>query len=74
MIRLQQLRLDAHLTPEQLAAATGVAAATIRRLESGHGGQVATLGRLADHFGVRASELLRPAIFDAGEPVGGEAA
>lgn len=61
MIRLEQLRLDALLTPEQLADVTGVSGATIRRLEKGQGAQVATLAKLSTYFAVPASELLRPA-------------
>lgn len=61
MRRLEQLRLDALLTPEQLAEKTSVSAPTIRRLERGHSAQVPTLAKLADFFGVPASELLRPA-------------
>jgi transcriptional regulator with XRE-family HTH domain len=58
--RLEQLRLDALLTPEALSQDTGVSPRTIRRLEKdGHGAQVATLGKLAARFDVKPSELLR---------------
>lgn len=59
MIRLEQLRLDARLTPEQLGEKAGVHGGTVRRIEAGHGAQVTTLGKLADCFDVKPSELLR---------------
>ncbi|MEJ7786661.1 MAG: helix-turn-helix transcriptional regulator [Solirubrobacteraceae bacterium] len=64
MIRLEQLRLDAQLSPEALGKQAGVAPKAIRRLEADKGTvQVATLGKLADRFKVPASELLQPAVF-----------
>lgn len=57
--RLEQLRLDALLTPEQLGEKTGVAGNTIRRLEAGKSARVSTLARLSTYFAVSASELLR---------------
>lgn len=59
--RLEQLRLDALLTPEQLGEVTGVAGNTIRRLEAGKTARVSTLARLSAYFAVSASELLREA-------------
>ncbi|MDX6534003.1 MAG: Helix-turn-helix domain [Gaiellales bacterium] len=61
MTRLEQLRLDAGWTPEQLSEKSGVAPATIRRLENGKGGQVRTLVDLAEALDARPSELLRDA-------------
>jgi len=58
MIRLEKLRLDARMTPEQLGEAAGVHGGTIRRLEAGKSARVATLGKLADFFEVAPSELL----------------
>lgn len=61
--RLEQLRVDARLTPEVLGEKAGVSPNTIRRIENGYGAQVATLGKLADCFpGVQPSELLRGAL------------
>jgi transcriptional regulator with XRE-family HTH domain len=62
MTRLQQLRVDALMTPEDLGDATGVSPRTIRRrLEDGRGARIETLRKLARHFEVPASELLAPA-------------
>jgi len=59
VIRLEQLRLDARMTPEDLGTKSGVAPNTIRRIESGRGAHVATLGKLADALEVNPSELLQ---------------
>ena len=58
MTRLEQLRVDALLTPEQLSELTGVHGGTIRRIESGKGAQIVTLAKLSTYFEVPASELL----------------
>lgn len=58
MKRLEQLRVDARMTPEQLGEAAGVHGGTIRRLEAGKSARIATLGKLADYFKVAPSELL----------------
>jgi DNA-binding XRE family transcriptional regulator len=60
MIRLEQLRVDALMTPEELGAAADVSPRTIRRLEDGRGARIDTLRKLARHFDVPASELLAP--------------
>ena len=60
MTRLEQLRVDAHLTPEELGEATGISGMTIRRLEKGHKAHVKTLARLSTYFAVPASQLLLP--------------
>ena len=62
MTRLEQLRVDAGLTPEQLAERVGVSNRTICRLERGHSGRIRTLRLLADFFEVPASDLTREAL------------
>ena len=76
MNRLEQLRLDALLTREQLANETGVSGRTIGRLEQGKGAHVATLGKLASYFAVKPSELLREVEVEASPstPATGKAA
>lgn len=59
MTRLEQLRIDACLTPEQLGAEAGLAGMTVRRIEAGERTTPKTLGKLARYFEVRASELQR---------------
>ena len=56
MTRLERLRVDAALSPEQLGAIADVAGGTIRRIEAGKGAQLATLGKLAQVFTDRARE------------------
>lgn len=63
MIRLQQLRTDAGLSPTQLGEAAGVSHATISRIESGKGAHAGTLRKLADALGAQPSDLLRPAVW-----------
>lgn len=59
MNRLRTLRIDAHLSIDELSQRTGVPARTIRRLENGTPNpRPKTLGVLADFFGVRASTLM----------------
>jgi transcriptional regulator with XRE-family HTH domain len=60
--RLEQLRIDRYLTPEELAGETGVPARTIRNLESGdvERPRIRTLRPLAEFFDVPPSELLGP--------------
>lgn len=61
MIRLEQLRYDAGLTPEQLSAAVpSVSGKTIRNIENGTRPRPATAKALADYFEVTATELLQP--------------
>jgi transcriptional regulator with XRE-family HTH domain len=62
MTRLEQLRIDGHLTVDALAERTGVAPKTIRRLEHGQGARVETLARLSTFFAVPASSLLLPVL------------
>lgn len=68
MIRLEQLRIDAQLSPVALAAKANVSPVTVRGIESGKGAQVETLGKLAAVLGVKPSELLRPAAWPDPEP------
>jgi transcriptional regulator with XRE-family HTH domain len=64
--RLEQLRLDAGLTRNELGRLVGVHHATIRKIEDGRPlVHVAPLSRLSTYFGVKASELLLPAIGQA---------
>lgn len=67
MIRLQQLRIDAKLTPRELGERSGVSHATVLNIEKGKGAKVETLHSLADALNadgleppVRPSELLLP--------------
>lgn len=62
MTRLEQLRVDAGLTPEQLATAANVSSRTIYRIEAGHGARVSTLTSVASFFKVPASDLTREAL------------
>jgi transcriptional regulator with XRE-family HTH domain len=62
MTRLEQLRIDARLTPEELGELCGVSGVTIRNLEKGKRARVDTLGKIADHFGIRPSEVQAPAL------------
>jgi transcriptional regulator with XRE-family HTH domain len=61
VIRLEQLRLDARLTPEQLGEQVGLTGRTIRRIEYEHTASAPTLWKLADALDARPSELLLPA-------------
>jgi DNA-binding Xre family transcriptional regulator len=58
MTRLEQMRLDKRLTPEQMGAECDVAGWTIRRLERGDHARVTTLAKLADYLGVKPSKVL----------------
>lgn len=59
MIVAQQLRNEARLSVAALAAATGVARASITRLEqTGEPGHFDVLRKLATHFGVEPADLL----------------
>lgn len=69
MTRLEQLRLDARLTAEQLGAAARVHPRTVYRIERGRGARVSTLDKLAAYFDVPPSDLQREAL-----PVGSAAA
>lgn len=63
MIRLEQLRLDAELTVDELAEKADVHPRTIHRLEAGDGGaKDPTLFKLARALDARPSELLHAAV------------
>jgi transcriptional regulator with XRE-family HTH domain len=62
LTRLEQLRIDARLTPEELGVQCGVSGVTIRNLEKGRPARVKTLGKIADYFSIRPSEVLAPVI------------
>lgn len=66
MTRLEQLRIDSLLTPEELGERVGLSGRQIRNIEEGKTRQprMSTLARLSTHFAVPASELLRPAHFE----------
>lgn len=61
MTRLEQLRYDAGLTPEELADQLDgkVSSRTIRRIEAGTRPKPATAVILADHLGVTPTQLLQ---------------
>lgn len=63
MTRLEQLRVDAGMTREQLSELSNVTARTIHRLENGQvAGKVSTLVALAKVLDARPSELLQAAL------------
>lgn len=58
VVTLEQRRFDEGLTPEGLGVICGVAGKTIRRLEeSGARPTPAIAKRIADHFGVKPSDI-----------------
>lgn len=73
MTRAEQMRIDAGMTPQELADAAEVARGTITRLEAGENvgpGRLFAIARvLSDVHGVtvRPSELQRPAWDDPAE-------
>jgi transcriptional regulator with XRE-family HTH domain len=62
--RLQQLRLDAHLSLDELDALSGVSSEQIRRIEAGTttNPRVPTLVALATALNAKPSELLMDAL------------
>lgn len=64
MTRLQQLRIDAHLSLDDLEERCGVSSEQIRRLENGttKNPRVQTLAALALALKTKPSELLMPAL------------
>jgi transcriptional regulator with XRE-family HTH domain len=62
VIRLEQLRLDARMTPEELGAKVGMTGRGIRYIESSGSTSAKTLWKLADALDVKPSELLLPAV------------
>lgn len=65
MTRLQQLRIDAGLTVQQLADKADVPASAVYRLESGKGTRMDRLTALAKVLKVRPSELLLASVAPA---------
>jgi transcriptional regulator with XRE-family HTH domain len=58
--KLKQLRIDRGLSQRRLAELAGVSNTTVWHIERGnYGASPATLKKLGDVLGVRASELLR---------------
>lgn len=70
MIRLQQLRLDQHLTLDELGARAKVSPEQVRRIEQGKAKnpRVETLSALAAALNARPSELLMDALPPRPEP------
>jgi transcriptional regulator with XRE-family HTH domain len=57
--KLKRLRVDRGLSQRRLAQMAGVTQTTVWKIEHGGGANAATLKKLGDVLGVRASELLR---------------
>ena len=57
MEKVQQLRIDQGLSQRQLAEQAGLSPGAVWRLEQRGSGRPGTLKKIADVFGVRASEL-----------------
>jgi transcriptional regulator with XRE-family HTH domain len=57
--KLRRLRVDAGYSQRELARRAGVAPGTIWKIEQGRRATPATLKRLADVLGVKASDLLK---------------
>ena len=62
MTRAKQLRIDKGLTITAVSDATSVSRRAIRVLEGGQEIQAPSLARLSTFYGVKASELLMPAL------------
>lgn len=59
MTKLKELRIDKGLSQNRLAQLSGVSQTAIWKIEHGGGANPATLKKLGDVLGVRASELVR---------------
>lgn len=57
--KVQQLRIDQGLSQRQLAEKAGLSPGAVWRLEQRGSGRPDTLKKIADVFGVRASELVK---------------
>jgi len=57
--KLKELRIDHGLSQRRLSELAGVSNTTVWHIERGAGASPATLKKLADVLGVRASELVR---------------
>lgn len=56
-VNLTELRFNEGLTPEELGEACRISGRTIRRIEEGAKPSPRVAKKLADHFGVKASEI-----------------
>lgn len=72
MTRLEQLRIDARLTRQELAKRAGVSLQTVINIEDGKGAQVDTLHKLAAPLKATPSELTRPAWWPSPAPESSE--
>ncbi len=59
MDKLKELRIDAGLSQRELAMRAGLTPTAVWQVEHRGSGSPATLKKMADVLGVRASELLR---------------
>ena len=59
MDKLRRLRVDKGWSQRKLAQMAGVTQTTVWKIEQGGGANAATLKKLGDVLGVRASELMR---------------
>ena len=57
--KLKALRVDKGWSIRQLAQQAGVSQTTVWKIENGGGANAATLKKLGDALGIRASELLQ---------------
>jgi transcriptional regulator with XRE-family HTH domain len=57
--KLKELRIDRGLSQRRLSELAGVSNTTVWHIERGAGASPATLKKLADVLGVRASELIK---------------
>ena len=57
--KLQELRIDQGLSQRRLADLAGVSNTSVWKIERGGGANPATLKKIADVLGVRASELAK---------------
>lgn len=57
--KLRELRIDRGLSQRQLSELAGVSNTSVWKIERGGGANPATLKKIADVLGVRASELVK---------------
>jgi transcriptional regulator with XRE-family HTH domain len=63
MNRAKQIRLDNRCGVVDTADGAGISTKTLHAIENGNSVSVHAVGRLADFYGVKPSELLAPAVF-----------